>query len=106
MAIPQFEFGKKREDAKYDMMSQGAGGAGIDPELLRLLAKRRQQQGLSGTRTEPGQQAPQQSSGFRIQSQSIDPRLRAAMMLQQKIKQQQGRSAAPRYASPHGQRRA
>ena len=107
MAIPQFEMGKKQEDAKYSLMNLTAGGAGIDPNLLRLLAKRRQQQGLSGGgMTEPRQVAPQQSQGFQIESQPIDPRLRAALMLRQKIKEQQKGQSAPRYAGPYGRQGA
>ena len=106
MALPQFELGKKPDDAKYSLMNLTAGGAGIDPNILRLLARQRRQQGLAGPRSEPTQRAPQQASGFRVQSQPIDPRLRAALMLRQKIQQQQGASADPRYAGPYGRKGA
>ena len=103
MAIPQFEMGKTPEDAKYKMLNLTAGGAGIDPNLLRLLAKRRQNQGLAGGgMTEPRQSAPQPSQGFQVKSAPIDPRLRAALMLRQKIKEQQKGQSAPRYSGPYG----
>jgi len=97
MAIPLFEMGKRQEDAKFGMLGQQAGGgAGVDPNLLRLLAQRRQEQGLlGGGMTERGQRPPEQTQGFKVQSSPIDPRMRAALLLRRKLRQQQEQAQAP-----------
>lgn len=96
MAIPVLEIGKYGEDKEYEMLKRTAGGAGVDPNLLRLLAKRRQQQGLAGTVTEPGQRPPEGAAGTVMgKTGPIDPRLRAALMLRKKLKKRADQAGAP-----------
>ncbi len=97
MGVPYL--GQPQELAKpsYSPFESSAGGAEIDPNLLRLLAQRRQKQGLSGPMTTPGQRAPQPAQGLNVQAAPIDPRLRAAMMMRQKLRQQHQQQQAPTY---------
>tara|TARA_R110000824_G_scaffold39212_7_gene118833 strand:- start:350 stop:649 length:300 start_codon:yes stop_codon:yes gene_type:complete len=93
MALPKFEIGNRPGGSEF--VSSGSGSDGIDPELLRLLAKKRQKQGLLGPLTDAGQRPSQQQVGFKVKGAPIDPRLRAAMVLQRKLRQQQLQSQAP-----------
>lgn len=89
MALPKLEMGKGfGKDA-------GGGAPGVDPELLRLLAKRRQRQGLLGAMTDKGQRREQPQTAFKVKGAPIDPRLRAAMILNRKIREQQQQAQAP-----------
>lgn len=97
MPIAPMSMGKEFDKPSYDPTSTGAGPSGIDPNLLRLLAERKRKQGLSAPSASPGQQAPAPPQGFRVQGAPIDPRLRAAMMLRQKLRDRQMQGVAPTY---------
>jgi hypothetical protein len=88
-----------------DLNFAGYEGSGIDPNLLRLLAERQRKQGLSDNTTMPTQQAPRPAPGMQPQAAPMSPRLRAALMLQQRRRQQIQQQQAPSYgqAQPHGQ---
>ena len=75
----------------------GVSPAEVDPNLLRLLAERKRRQGLSGPQTTPGMQPPQQEQGFKVQGAPIDPRIRAAMLLRDKMRARYQQQTAPAY---------
>jgi hypothetical protein len=96
MALPVFEIDKGLDAEQYKAMKVTAGGSGVDPNLLRLLAKRRRKQGLAGTVTEPGQRPPEGGAGTVMgKSGPIDPRLRAAMLLRKKLRERVAQAKAP-----------
>ena len=96
MAIPYIQRSEELERPSYTPHG-GAGTSGIDPNLLRLLAERRRKQGLAGATTTPGQRQPQPQVAPPRQMAPIDPRLRAAMMMRQRLRQQYQQQQAPTY---------
>ena len=97
MGVPYIQRTEELAKPSYSPFESSAGGAEIDPNLLRLLAKRRQQQGLAGPTTAPRQRPPQPAPGIAAPGAPIDPRLRAAMMMRQKLRQQYQQQQAPTY---------
>jgi hypothetical protein len=95
MALPRFEFSKEQQTPAFS--EGGYTPSQVDPNLLRLLAERRRKQGLAGGVPQPGQRAPQPAQGLNIQQAPIDPRLRAAMMLRDRLRKQQQQQQAPTY---------
>jgi len=96
MALPKFEFSKEQQKPSFQAPG-GAGPAQIDPNLLRLLAERKRKQGLASQSTQPGQQAPAPAQGLNVQQAPIDPRLRAAMMLRDRLRRRYQQQEAPTY---------
>ena len=79
---------------EFSDRSTGETGQGIDPEILRALAKKKKQGRLLARTKQVPQREPERSP-LSAKSQTLDPRQRAAMLMQQKIRQGMSESAAP-----------
>ena len=101
MALQTFEMGGGYGDTKYGQPTGYGQGAGIDPNLLRLLAERKRKQGIAGPMAPPQQQAPQASPGVQPQTAPMNPRLRAALLLRQRRRQQVQQPQAPAYGQAY-----
>jgi len=97
MAVPYLGTPQELAKPSYSPFESKAGGADIDPNLLRLLLQRRQKQGLANIKTPPPQRPQPPSPGIQPQAAPMNPRLRAAMLMQQKLRKQQELQQAPTY---------
>ncbi len=95
MALPKLEFSKEQMKPSYE--APGWSPAQIDPNILRLIAERNRKQGLASAPSAPSQQAPMPSAGVTAPQAPLDPRLRAAMMLREKLRQRYQGQQAPDY---------
>ena len=96
MALPSYSWSKEQQKPSFGAMG-GAGSAQVDPNLLRLLAERKRKQGLASQSPQVGQRAPAPAQGMNVQQASIDPRLRAAMMLRDRLRKRYQQQQAPTY---------
>lgn len=82
------------EIPEYQQHKSALGGEEIDPNILRMIAKKKKQ-GQMTARTQTVSQKDPEKSALSVKGLPIDPRQRAAMMMQQKIQQRIVESTAP-----------
>ena len=99
MAIPTI---RRPAEDKWEVEAEKKGMGtltGLDPEMMKALAAERQRQGVTGSAPPTMRPPTGQDERFRFsQGGSLDPRVRAAMLLKKKL--QQSLEGGPLTAEP------
>jgi hypothetical protein len=99
MAIPTI---RRPDEGKWEVEATKKGMGtltGLDPEMMKALAAERERQGVAGEPPPTMRPPTGQDERFRFaQGMSLDPRVRAAMLLKKKLQQALG--GGPQTAEP------